>query len=271
MSKYLLFSLFPVIIAGIHPAQAGWLLCDEFDSYLEGTPITGNWIQQTGAVAHFISGYQGDNGYATSDNIDNAKMTMNPSTYEGRAEAVRFDIDHSASMEDQYAAAILAFRDGLNQNDTYLKVQFQSNPGTYNFHTVLFYLVKNGTTQLGWNGITDGGPEEILFLDHREFSDARIATEFKIENNGGQMTGRVNVWVDLNPNDDIYIDYSMTRGGIPLDNLGNQVGVEVHGRARIDNFQIYVPEVGALAYLAAASGVSLCFRRRQAQHIRRSG
>jgi len=240
------------------PVHAAWITADDFDAYADGAPINSIWTQRTGSAAHIIATNQTGNGAITSDGINEGLITLDPLIHVLDNGPIRFDVAHDLSLSGQNTSAILAFNDHGNNLFSYLKVQFQSNNSTNNFHSILFYLIDNGSQQLGWNGMTDGGSMEPLFVDGRSFTSAKITAEFTTETVNNQDFGRVTIWVDRDPAEGN--DYVVTRGGIPLNNMGTEVGLGIDGSATVDNFQVHIPEPGTLACLLLASGM-MFYRR----------
>ena len=129
-----------------------------------------------------------------------------------------------------YAALVSAYKDPAN--NVFISVVDDKWLG--NFNRVYFYYGNMGAP---WPGMT-GGP---FYLDVTSFIEARIWTVMA----GNRIT--LNIDRDMNgvPEDVI------TRGNIPLANLGFGVGLGGNDNATFDNF-VVTPEPASLVILAAA-------------------
>jgi len=107
-------------------------------------------------------------------------------------------------------------------NSVFIKIQDNGSSGS--FTTAYFLYGNNGSP---WPGMT-GGPAVVSIAP---FTQARITTRLV----GDSITLEIDRNFDSVPEDTI------TRGGIPLGNLGDRVGLAGLNNATIDNFSIGGP------------------------------
>ena len=129
---------------------------------------------------------------------------------------VSADVVYLDSGRITYCALISRFA-SLADN-VFIKVQDNNSAG--NFNRVYFYYGDGGA----WSGMTGGSSSESVSA----FTQARITTRVV----GGSVTLEIDRNFDGVPED------VMTRGGLPLANLGNGVALGGYNNAVFDNFSI---------------------------------
>lgn len=134
-------------------------------------------------------------------------------------------------------------------NSLFVKAQNTGRLGNLNVFDTLF--IYYGTNAGGWEGMT-GGEDRVEIAP---FSSGRMTLA---------VVGS-DVIVSIDTNFDTLPDLTYTRGGLPLANLGTQVGMSMLSldvAMGADNFTADVPEPGTLALSAAAVGTMVLRRRR---------
>ena len=207
-------------------ARAGWMTFDAFDRP-DSTDLGPGWVEHS-----FDSSIESEQLVSTS--------SFALATWQGQPAdpasylyggPVQFDVYHGGNDTLQYAAAVLGFADV----DNYLLLKIQDN-GAGVFHRLFFYYGNSGE---GWAGMTGGADFESLAPEDR-FTQGRVTALLV----GDQVT------IDIDTDFDGVADVHASRGGIPMDALGDSVGLGNFGASRLDDFR-GVPDAPTMLLLAS--------------------
>ena len=209
--------------------SASGSIVDDFNRP-DGSDMGPNWLERVGD-------WRIENNMARSS-PEFAADLMTFTGFSGMDVTISADVHYLGGARVTYASLVAGYAD--LGNNVFIKVQDNNSNG--DFERVFFYYGNNGGP---WPGMTGGD----FFVDVDPFTDANISITLV----GDQVTLEIDRDFNGTPED------VLTRGNIPLDGLGDLVGLAGFNNAAIDNFAIPAPSV--LALLAAAG---LWRRRRRA-------
>jgi hypothetical protein len=219
-------------------AGAGASTVDAFDRP-DGTDVGGGWVEQAGD-------WSIDRGQLVSGAGPSRLLRRGVS-----ARGLSQSIDLLAPEPGKVSyVALLSLYDSPSAHLA-VKIQSNSPDGRYDA------LALSVGDRPGWQGMTGGGPVVLLSA----FASGTMTT---------RIVGDV-VSVELDTDRDGQPDWTLQRGGLPLELLGDGAGVGGFGAARMDNYVLDAPAGGeipepttalSLAGALAAGGAYSARRRR---------
>ena len=229
------FAIAVACLCAASPAQAAAFF-DDFNR-ASGTDLGPNWVERTGD--NYIVG----DSYVRS--VGNGVSLMTVANFNETAPILSVDAGYpSQNFDVGYVALVGRYAD--DDNSVYVKVQSTGINSQNGFDRLFFYY---GTDGGAWPGMT-GGEAGVPITP---FRNGRLTVTIA----GSDVTASIDTDFNGTP------EQTFTRGGLPLANLGTQVGLgmlSLDVAIDADNFSA-VPEPTAALPLLAASLVLIARRR----------
>lgn len=237
-------SLVGSVVAGcVATAGSAWgqAFSDDFNRPF-GTGLGPNWVERTGDFVIATGGIARSVGGATPS-------LMTVSGFNTEVPVLTLDLVYpSDTLDVAYGGLVGRYADA--NNNVFVKVQNTLSANRAAFDGLFFYQGTDGTSGK-WPGMTGGEAYQPI----PTFKEGRLTMTIL----GSDVTAMIDTNFDGTP------ELTYTRGGLPLANLGTEVGMAVFAfnvAVNADNFTaVPEPTTGALAVAALAAGL-LATRRR---------